>query len=116
MSVLPRPASPKAAWRDLKSFLRTRSPHKIGFAALAITIPVFFLGLFYLDQVPMEYKEPEIIYVQKLDPNRSDAEIIADQKKDTAKRKADEAERQKILEANRKPFKEIEKKMDELGL
>ncbi len=116
MRVFPRPVSPKAAWRDLKSFLATRSPHKIGFAGLAITIPVFFLGLFYLDQVPMEYKAPEIIYVQKLDPNRSDAEIIAEQKRDTAKRKADEAARQKILEANRKPFKEIDKKLDDLGL
>ena len=28
----------------------------------------------------------------------------------------EEAERQRILEANRKPFKEMEKKMDEWGL
>lgn len=116
MRFFPRPVSPIAALRDLKSFLTSRTQHQLGFAVLSIAIPLFFVALFYLDQVPMEYRPPKIIYVQKLDPNRTDAQIIAQQKIDAKKRAADEAERQKILEANRRPFKEMDKKLDEWGL
>jgi hypothetical protein len=116
MSILPRPSSPKVALRDLMTFFRTRKRHQFGFALLSIIIPVFFIALFYLDEVPMEYRPPKIVYVQKLDPNRSDAQIIAQQKIDAKQRAADEAERQKILEANRKPFKELDKKLDQWGL
>ncbi len=116
MSILPRPSSPKVALRDLITFFRTRTRHQVGIALLSITIPFFFIALFYVDQVPMEYRPPKIVYVQKLDPNRSDADIIAQQKIDAKQRAAEEAERQKILEANRRPFKELDKKLDEWGL
>ncbi|MEY3906799.1 MAG: hypothetical protein RIR59_1622 [Pseudomonadota bacterium] len=116
MRVFPRPVSPKAAWRDLRSFLGSRTPHQLGFAVLSLVIPFFFLALFYLDQVPMEYRPPKIVYVQKLDPNRSDADIIAQQKIDAERRDAEEKERQRILEENRRPFKELDKKLDEWGL
>ncbi len=116
MSILPRPANPRAAWRDLRAFLGSRTPHQLGFAVLSMVIPVFWLGLFYLDQVPMEYRPPDIIYVEKLDPNRTDAQIKAQQKIDTAERKKREAEEKRILEGRRAPFKAIDKKMDELGL
>lgn len=116
MSFLPRPSNPKVALRDLITFFRTRTRHQFGFALLSLTIPLFFMALFYVDQVPMEYRPPRIVYVQKLDPNRSEAEIIAQQKIDAKKRAAEEAERQKILEANRRPFKEMDKKLDEWGL
>lgn len=116
MRVFPRPVNPVAAWRDLKAFLGSRTPHQLGFAVLSITIPLFWLGLFYLDQVPMEYRPPEIVYVEKYDPNRTDEEIKAQQKIDTAERKKREAEEQRILEERRAPFKAIDKKMDELGL
>ena len=64
----------------------------------------------------MEYRPPKIIYVEKLDPQRSDADIIAQQKIDKQKRDAEEAERQRILEENRRPFKELDKKLDDWGL
>lgn len=116
MSFLPRPASPRAAWRDLRAFLGSRTPHQFGFAVLSVAIPLFWLGLFYLDQVPMEYRPPDIIYVEKFDPNRTDEDIKAQQKIDTAARKKREAEEKKILEERRAPFKAIDKKMDDLGL
>lgn len=116
MSILPRPVSPKVALRDLMTFFRTRKRHQFGFAVLSVMIPFFFIALFYIDQVPMEYRPPKIVYVQKLDPNRTDADIIAQQKIDAKQRDAEEAERQKILEANRRPFKELDKKLDEWGL
>jgi hypothetical protein len=116
MSVFPRPASPKAAWRDLKAFFKQPVAHKLGLAVLSATIPLVLVALFYLGEVPMEYRPPKIVYVEKFDPKRSDADIIAQQKIDAKKRAAEEAERQRILEANRKPFKDMEKKMDEWGL
>lgn len=116
MSILPRPSSPKVALGDLLTFLRTRKRHQLGFAVLSAIIPFFFIALFYIDQVPMEYRPPQIVYVEKIDPNRTDAEIIAQQKVDAKIRAAQEAERQKILEANRRPFKELDKKLDEWGL
>ncbi len=116
MRVFPRPVSTKAAWRDLIAYLRSRQRHKIGLALLSICIPLFFIALFYIDQVPMEYRPPKIIYVEKLDPKRSDADIIAQQKIDKQKRDAEEAERQRILEENRRPFKELDKKLDDWGL
>ena len=97
MRVFPRPVSPLAAWRDLKAFLGSRTPHQLGFAALSIPIPLFWLGLFYLDQVPVEYRPPQIVYVEKFDPNRTDEEIKAQQKIDTAERKKREAEEKRIL-------------------
>ena len=116
MSFLPRPASPKAAWRDLKTFFKLPAGHKIGLALLSAAIPLFFIALFYIDQVPMEYRPPKIVYVEKFDPTRTDAQIIAQQKIDAKQRAANEAERQRILEANRKPFKQMDKKLDEWGL
>lgn len=116
MRVFPRPVSPVAAWRDLRAFLGSRTRHQLGFAVLSIAIPLFWLGLFYLDQVPMAYRAPQIIYVLKYDPNRTDEEIKAQQKIDTAERKKREAEEKRILEERRAPFKAIDKKMDELGL
>ena len=116
MSVFPRPASPKAAWRDLRTFFKMPSAHKVGRALFSVSVPLFFVALFYIDQVPMEYRPPKIVYVEKIDPTRTDAEIIAQQKIDAKKRAAEEAERQRILEANRKPFKELDKKLDEWGL
>lgn len=116
MRVFPRPVSPKAAWRDLRSFLRTRTPHQFGFAAASIAIPLFLVSLFYLDGETMAYRPPTIVYVEKIDTSRSEAEIIAQQKIDAKEREAREKERQRILEENRRPFKELQKKMDDLGL
>ena len=116
MRVFPRPVNPLAAFRDLRAFLGTCTRHQLGFAVLSIAIPLFWLGLFYLDQVPMEYRPPEIVYVEKFDPNRTDEQIKAQQKIDTAARKKHEAEVQRILEERRAPFKAIDKKMDDLGL
>jgi hypothetical protein len=116
MSFFPRPVWPGAAYADLRAFLKTRTPHQVGFASLAIVVPIFMLGLFYVDEVPMEYKRPEITWIKTYPKGRTDAEIAAQQKIDTAKRKADEAEEKLILEARRAPFKALDKKLDKLGL
>jgi hypothetical protein len=114
--AFPRPVRPSVAWADLRSFLRTRSPHKIGFAAAAIVIPLFWIALFYIDEEEAVYRQPEITWIKTYDPKRTNAQIIAQQKIDTAARKKEEAERNAQLEAARAPFKKLDKQLDKMGL
>ena len=116
MGFFPRPAKPSVAWSDLRAFLRVRNKHKIGFAALAIFIPFVWLFLFYLDQEESVYKPPEIIWVQKIDPNRSIDQIKAEQKAERDNREALEAKQKAEMEKAREPFKKLDKAMDKWGL
>ncbi len=116
MGFFPRPSRPSDAWADLRAFLQAGGSHKLGFAALSIVIPAFFLLLFTLDTVEKEYVAPEITWVTTFDPNRSDAEIIAQQKIDTAERIKREKELAIEMERRRKPFKDAEAAMKRWGL
>ena len=89
--AIPRPSSPRAAWADLKAFVRGREKHKIGLAIISMLMPVLIVFGFYLDS-RTEPPGPQIIYAQSWRADRSDAEIekqnIADQKiLDTAREK-----------------------------
>jgi hypothetical protein len=116
MSILPRPVSPAAAWADLRVALSTQSPHKLLFAAAAIAIPAFFGALFFLSNKEMEYKPPPIIYVENWKQGRTDAEIKAQQKVDTAKRKVLEAELEARKAKQRAFFQELQRKSKAIGL
>lgn len=90
--------SPARAYRDLRSFFAQRHPHQLLFAALAVAITWFIIVGFYLDShVEVPYKR-NIIYVEQWPANRSEAEILAQQKIDAKKK----AERMAELEAKRK--------------
>jgi hypothetical protein len=116
MRAFPRPSSPRAAWADLKAFVAGQSRRKFAFAALAAVIPAFLIGLFLLGAVEGEYRPPEITWVQTYDPDRTDAEIRAQQKIDTAERVKREAEIEAELERRRKPFKDQAEFLESLGL
>jgi hypothetical protein len=116
MRVFPRPVRPSVAIADLRAFLKTRTPHQWTFAALSVTIPCFFIAMFLVDAIEEEYRPPEIIWVKNFDPNRSDAQIRADQERDTAERKKQEAAEQAELKRRRKPFQEIDRKLRDWGL
>jgi hypothetical protein len=116
MSFFPRPSSPKVALADLRAFLKTRTPHQLGFAAAAITIPVFMLSLFLLDAEPEVYRLPEITWIESYKPGRTDAEIVAEAKIDAKARKIKAAEEKATLDKARAPFKKLDKAMDDMGL
>jgi len=99
---LPRPSSPAAAWRDLRAFLASRDRSQIFFAILAIAMPLLIVLGFAIDANIKP--QPQIIYVESWPANRSEAEILADQKKDQAKREAARRERQR-------QFQELEKRL-----
>lgn len=80
------------AWRDLRGFLATRQRHQYVFAALSVAICVLLVAGFYHDS-KFPYQE-RIIYVQNWPANRTDAEIIAQQKVERIQKQKAMAERQ----------------------
>ena len=114
--ALPRPASPVAAFRDLRDFIGARQKHEIGFALLAIAVPAFFILMFVLSAKETPYKDPDIVFIQDYSGNRTDAQIIAQQKIDQAKARAQKAKEDAEEERRRQFFKDIGNGMDSIGL
>jgi hypothetical protein len=97
--ALPRPSSPKALLADLRSMLRQRSRHENIAAVLAVLMPLGMVLLFAYNAGFNQRKSERIIYVQSWTLERTDAEIIAQQKKDQAAYEARVRERQRQFKA-----------------
>ena len=95
MSWFPRPSNPFAAFADLRAFLRQRSREQVIGAALAVLATTIIVIEFFVDAQINTAPPPQIIYADSWSLKRTDAEIIAQQKKDEAKRQAAIAERQR---------------------
>lgn len=102
--ALPRPSSPKALLADLRAFMRERSRHQWIAAAFAILMPVVILAGFYFDARTNIAPGEQLIYVENWRADRTDAEIIAQQKIDQAAREKRAAERQR-------QFQKLEKRL-----
>ncbi len=95
--MLPRPSSPAAAWRDLKTFLGERGRYKYVIGLISIAMPALIVTAFYFDaNIKPSIR---IIYVQQWPANRTIEQIKADQKIDQAKRDAAAAERKREYKA-----------------
>ena len=111
MKLLDR-IQPTGAWADLRYFFGRRQPHQWGFMALSVTVTLVTIWAFWHDS---QFKKPyhrDIIYVQQWRLDRTDAQIIAQQRIDGPKeaaRKAAEARRQ---EENRRFFQKVKDKTD----
>jgi hypothetical protein len=106
---LPRPSGPRALFADIRAFTATRSKIQWAAATLAIVMPIAIIILFITDGNTNIAPGPQIIYAESWSANRTDAEIIADQKKDQAAREAAQKERQR-------QFQKLEKDMERLGI
>ena len=95
MSWFPRPSSPAAAIRDLVAVLRHSSREQRIGAALAILATSIIVFEFVIDSKFGAVPTPTPTYVELYSSNRTDAEIIAQQKKDQAARAAAEKEQQR---------------------
>ncbi len=95
MSWFPRPSGPRAAFADLRAFLRQRSREQVIGASLALLVTAIIVIEFIVDAQIGTAPPPQIIYADSWRADRSDAQIIADQKRDEAKRQAALAERRK---------------------
>ena len=95
MSWFPRPVSPRAAFRDLFTFMRHSSREQRIGAALALLVTAIIVIEFLVDPMTGAPPPQEITYVQLYPSNRTDAEIIADQKKDMLAKIAAQKEQQR---------------------
>jgi hypothetical protein len=95
MSWFPKPVGPRAAFRDLAAFMRQRSREQVIAGALALLVTAIIVIEFIVDASMGTAPPPRITYVELYPSNRTDAEIIADQKKDQAAKDAANKERQR---------------------
>jgi len=104
MSWFPNPSSPRAAFRDLITFMRQREREHVIGAALAFLVTVIIVIEFVVDAKMDTAPPPQVVEVQLYPANRTDADIVADQKKDQAKKEAAQKEKQR-------QFKKLEKQL-----
>ena len=109
--------SPLGAVRDLRAFLAQREKYELLFFTLAIGITGIVLFVFLRDAntIKVPYR-PEIIYVQQWRADRTDAQIIAQQKIDQIekdKRIAEQKAAQAKLQAQ---YKKIDDHLKALGI
>lgn len=106
MAILPPSVGPRAALRDLTAFMRQRSREQMIGAALAVLVTIIIVIVFFVDSKINTAPPQQIVYVENYGPERTDADIIADQKKASE-------ERRRAEEARRKEFEKLQK---ELGI
>ncbi|MDQ3246996.1 MAG: hypothetical protein M3Q52_08955 [Pseudomonadota bacterium] len=106
MSWFPRPVGPRAAIADLMAFMRQRSREQVIALALAILATSIIIIEFLVDSKINTAPPAQVIYAEQWNANRTDEEIIAQQKIDQAKKEEAQLERQR-------QFKKVE---DQFGL
>ena len=104
MAILPPMSSPRAALRDLRDFFRHREREHVLGAIMAVLVTIIIVIIFLVDSQINTAPPPQIVTVELYDSSRTDAEIIADQKKDQAAKEAAAKEKQR-------QFQELEKKL-----
>ena len=95
MSWFPKPVGPRAAFRDLAAFMRQRSREQVIAASLSLLVTAIIVIEFIIDAKINTAPPSRITYVELYPSNRTDAQIIADQKKDQAAKDAAIKERQR---------------------
>ena len=103
MSWFPKPSSPRAAFADLRAFMRQRSRDQVIGLICAVLVTMIIVIEFLVDSKINTAPPPQIVYVESWPENRTDAEIVADQKKDQAEKAAIEKEKQR-------QYRELEKR------
>jgi len=106
---LPRLPAPRLIWADLKAFTAERSKHQWIALFMAVAMPLAIVVGFTVDGRTNTAPGAQIIYVESWNSSRTDAEIVADQKKDQAAREAAMKERQR-------QFKKLDKDLERLGI
>jgi hypothetical protein len=114
--MLPRPDPPTTGpIDDVRAFFGSGRKLNWGFAALSIAIPGFFFGMMTVSAKEKEYRPPEVVFVERIDETRSEAEIRQDTIEYTKKLRADQAELQRLEAAKRKQFQDMKDAMDNAG-
>ena len=104
MPWFPQPSSPRDAVKDLAAFMRQRSREQWIGGALALLVTAIIVIEFLVDANIGTAPPPQVVEVELYPANRTDADIIADQKKDQAKKEAAQKEKQR-------QFQKLEKQL-----
>jgi len=117
MAFLPKPVSPRAAWRDATGFLRETRRHQLVIAALAIVCPALIIYAL-IDEFTVErvYEPPTIVYVEQWSAARSRAESAARIARDAPAERAEKAAQAAREAERREQFKRAAKTMKAFGL
>jgi hypothetical protein len=111
-----RRVSPIKASNDLYSYLRRRRPHQIVFLALAFALTFGMFELFMIDTRIVRPYTRDIVYVEQWRADRTNAQIIAQQKLDLPKEKAARDAQAKADAQRRLAFKHMEDQLKAVGL
>ena len=104
MSWFPSPVSPRAAFADLRAVIRSSGRERWIGGACAVLVTIIIVIEFLVDSKINTAPPPRIVYAQSWSADRTDAEIIADQKIASERlRKAKEAKKQQ--------FRDLEKQL-----
>ncbi len=106
MAILPPAVGPRAAIADLRAFMRQRSREQRIGAILAVVVTMLIVAGFFYDFDGSIKPNPTLIYTESWSADRTDAQIIADQKKHQAAREAAKLKRQQ----------EFQKLQNQLGI
>lgn len=108
--------SPVRAYRDLRMFLSHREPYELGFLALAMLVTGGVLYAFSKDSYAEREYRPNIVYVEQWPADRTDAQIVAQQKLDAPIKAARLAEQKKREDETRASFKRLDDKLKAMGI
>lgn len=115
MSFL-RTISPVRAYRDLRQFLAQRKTSELVFLVLAILVTWTIMFAIANNSTVEKIYRPNIIYVEQWSANRTDAEIIAQQKIDGPEQTRRQEELRKQQEEERAAYKRLDDKLKKYGL
>jgi hypothetical protein len=104
MGWFPRPVGPRAAYNDLRAFMRQRSREQVIGALLAVLVTSIIVIEFLVDSKIGTAPPQQVIYPHDWRADRSDEEIIAQQKKD-------QAAREKAANERQQQFQKLEKQL-----
>ena len=106
---LPRPASPRFLWNDLRAFWRERPRHQYVAAFLAVLIPIGIVTVFFFDTRTNIVPRQTLQFIDSWPASRTDAEIQAKQKADAAALEARRRERQR-------QFQRLDDNLNRMGI
>ena len=108
--------APWTAIQDLRRFLAQRKPYELGFFFLSVLITGAIIIGFAIDSyAPPTYKR-DIIYFQNWRADRTDQQILAQQKLDAPKEAAAKKAQEDREAATRAQFKRIDDNLKKWGL
>ena len=109
--------SPVGAIGDLWRYFATRRPHQYGFMGVALALSyVMITGVMSAGRLPPKPYHREIIYVQQWRADRTDAEIVAQQKIDGVEQTRQENELKRLQAERQKQLKKLDQQLKSFGI